>query len=207
MPHSHTDHQPHSHTHSHPHPHDHDHDHGPDPHRIEEHHQATVQATFDLYKRHALATNQQRRADFYALPKHHRDLVPDYNALLREVRPPSSSPRSLSTPPTLTPRAPTRAQIDGRLTVNAALVQRMADANPFPPPPDAALDAPAPTEADHEVRPRLSLVSLCVCRESAGLTRCRCPTAAEEHPPAVRARLVGRRAFPSPSPLQRSRSS
>jgi len=163
MPHSHTDHQPHSHahSHSHPHPHDHDHAHSPDPHRIEEHHQATVQATFDLYKRHALATNQQRRADFYALPKHHRDLVPDYNALLREVRPPSSSPRSLSTPPTLTPRAPpARAQIDDRLTVNAALVQRMADANPFPPPPDAALDAPAPTEADHEVRPRLPPLGL-----------------------------------------------
>lgn len=29
----------------------------------------------------------------------------------------------------------------------------MIDVNPFPPPPDAALDAPAPTEADHEVPP------------------------------------------------------
>ncbi|GAA5945999.1 hypothetical protein JCM3775_003613, partial [Rhodotorula graminis] len=123
MPHTHTDH--HSHTHAHPHSHSHDPD--PDPHRTEHQHQATVQATFDLYKRHALAANQHRRADFYALPKPHRDLLPDYNALLREI--------------------------DDKIAVNAHLVQLMADSNPFPPPPDAALDAPAPTEADHEGKP------------------------------------------------------
>lgn len=36
--------------------------------------------------------------------------------------------------------------------VNAELVQRMINVNPFPAPEDAALDAPAPTESDHEVR-------------------------------------------------------
>ncbi|GAA5916907.1 hypothetical protein JCM8208_005481 [Rhodotorula glutinis] len=123
MPHSHSDHPPHSHTHSHPHPHPHSHDHD-DPERKEHLHQATVQATFDLYKRHALAINQARRTDYYALPRAHRDLLPGYNALLREI--------------------------DDKLTINAHLVELMADANPFPPPDDAALDAPAPTEADHE---------------------------------------------------------
>ncbi|GEM09728.1 UPF0586 protein C9orf41-like protein [Rhodotorula toruloides] len=87
-------------------------------------HHAQVQATFDLYRRAALSSNQRRRADFYALPKRHRDLLPDYSALLREV--------------------------DEKLQVNAELVQRMIEANPFPPPEDAALDAPAPTDADHE---------------------------------------------------------
>ncbi|GAA5857102.1 hypothetical protein JCM9279_001783 [Rhodotorula babjevae] len=140
MPHSHSHHPPHGHAHSHSHSHPHPHPHPPhhdsdltpadpdrdhhDPHRTEAHHQATVQATFDLYKRHALATNQQRRADYYALARSHRALVPDYNALL--------------------------ADVDARLATNAELVQRMADTNPFPPPTDAALDAPAPTEADHE---------------------------------------------------------
>lgn len=42
-------------------------------------------------------------------------------------------------------------QIDEKLLQNADLVQKMIDENPFPPPPDAALDAPAPTDADHDV--------------------------------------------------------
>ncbi|GAA5820008.1 hypothetical protein JCM11251_005445 [Rhodosporidiobolus azoricus] len=87
-------------------------------------HQATVAATFDSYRQQALAANQRRRADFWALPKEHRDLLPRYSELLKEV--------------------------DEKLEVNAALVRRMIDANPFPPPEDAALDALAPTESDHE---------------------------------------------------------
>lgn len=43
------------------------------------------------------------------------------------------------------------AQIDDKLLQNADLVQKMISENPFPPPSDAALDAPAPTDADHDV--------------------------------------------------------
>ncbi|GAA5820698.1 hypothetical protein JCM3770_001457 [Rhodotorula araucariae] len=119
----------HSHEHTHGHLHEHAHAHdalldNDSAPRSEAHHQATVQATFDSYRRQSLAANQRRRADYYGLPKSHRDLVPGYNDLLR--------------------------QVDERLSINAELVQSMVDANPFPPPPDAALDAPAPTEADHE---------------------------------------------------------
>ncbi|TNY18323.1 N2227-domain-containing protein [Rhodotorula diobovata] len=127
MPHSHMQ---HTHSHSHPHPAHPDHapldddDASSSSPRTEAHHQATTSATFDSYKRHALAQNQHRRAQYYALSKQHRDLVPGYNDLLR--------------------------QVDDKLAVNALLVERMIDVNPFPPPPDAALDAPAPTEADHE---------------------------------------------------------
>lgn len=52
----------------------------------EDHHQAVVAATFDLYRRQALSANQRRRADYYALPKAHRELLPGYNALLGQVR-------------------------------------------------------------------------------------------------------------------------
>ncbi|BGO99784.1 hypothetical protein NBRC10513v2_004011 [Rhodotorula toruloides] len=117
----------HDHVKGHAHAHGHSHDSAPPatPDSFDEAaHQAQVQATFDLYRRAALSSNQRRRADFYALPKRHRDLLPDYNSLLREV--------------------------DEKLQVNAELVQRMIEANPFPPPEDAALDAPAPTDADHE---------------------------------------------------------
>lgn len=48
-------------------------------------HQATVQATFDSYRQASLSANQRRRADYYALPKLHRELLGDYSALLREV--------------------------------------------------------------------------------------------------------------------------
>jgi len=43
-------------------------------------------------------------------------------------------------------------QVDEKLEVNATLVKLMIDNNPFPPPEDAALDASAPTEGDHDVR-------------------------------------------------------
>ncbi|GJN90547.1 hypothetical protein Rhopal_003559-T1 [Rhodotorula paludigena] len=117
--------------HSHSHGHGHSHDHAFDASDAastsslsEDHHQAVVAATFDLYRRQALSANQRRRADYYALPKAHRDLLPGYNALL--------------------------GQVDEKLMVNAELVQRMINVNPFPAPEDAALDAPAPTESDHE---------------------------------------------------------
>lgn len=45
-----------------------------------------------------------------------------------------------------------RVQIDEKLLKNVELVQQMIEQNPFPPPEDAALDAPAPTDADHDVR-------------------------------------------------------
>ncbi|GAA6003773.1 uncharacterized protein JCM10292_003369 [Rhodotorula paludigena] len=117
------------HSHSHAHSHSHDHaleasDAASTSSLSEAHHQAVVAATFDLYRRQALSANQRRRADYYALPKAHRDLLPGYNALL--------------------------GQVDEKLMVNAELVQRMIDVNPFPAPEDAALDAPAPTESDHE---------------------------------------------------------
>ncbi|GAA5886031.1 hypothetical protein JCM6882_004240 [Rhodosporidiobolus microsporus] len=123
------------HSHSH-HPHPHSHSPPPPPpypageaaeapgELTEAQHQATVVATFDSYRQQALAANQRRRADFWALPKEHRDLLPGYSDLLREV--------------------------DEKLQVNADLVRRMIDTNPFPPPEDAALDALAPTESDHE---------------------------------------------------------
>lgn len=44
------------------------------------------------------------------------------------------------------------AQVDEKLEVNANLVKMMIENNPFPPPEDAALDAQAPTDGDHEVR-------------------------------------------------------
>lgn len=83
----------HTHSHSHPHPAHPDHapldddDASSSSPRTEAHHQATTSATFDSYKRHALAQNQHRRAQYYALSKQHRDLVPGYNDLLRQVRP------------------------------------------------------------------------------------------------------------------------
>lgn len=82
----------HSHEHEHEHSHGHAHSHDPEPPSAadsfdEAAHQAQVQATFDLYRRAALSSNQRRRADFYALPKRHRDLLPDYNSFLREVCP------------------------------------------------------------------------------------------------------------------------
>jgi len=52
----------------------------------EANHQATVVATFDSYRQQALSANQRRRADYYALPQRHRDLLPDYNDLLAKVR-------------------------------------------------------------------------------------------------------------------------
>ncbi|GAA6001344.1 hypothetical protein JCM10207_006617 [Rhodosporidiobolus poonsookiae] len=115
----------HDHDHDHAHSHSHGHSHSPPPtQQSDAHHQATVTATFDQYRQQSLAANQRRRADYWALSKEHRDLLPDYNQLL--------------------------AQVDEKLEENAAFVQRMIDVNPFPPPEDAALDAPAPTEADHE---------------------------------------------------------
>ncbi|GAA5918889.1 hypothetical protein JCM1841_006662 [Sporobolomyces salmonicolor] len=125
----------HSHTHdrgwgSHSHGHDDAHSHSTDSidsddsRQSEAWHQATVAATFDSYRQQALSANQRRRADYYALSARHRELLPGYNELLAEV--------------------------DAKLQFNADLVRRMIDCNPFPPPGDAALSAPAPTEADHE---------------------------------------------------------
>ncbi|CEQ39662.1 SPOSA6832_01221, partial [Sporobolomyces salmonicolor] len=127
----------HSHTHdrgwgSHSHGHDDAHSHSTDSidsddsRQSEAWHQATVAATFDSYRQQALSANQRRRADYYALSARHRELLPGYNELLAEV--------------------------DAKLQFNADLVRRMIDCNPFPPPGDAALSAPAPTEADHEGR-------------------------------------------------------
>ncbi|GAA6038143.1 hypothetical protein JCM8097_005756 [Rhodosporidiobolus ruineniae] len=131
-------HSPHSHGHSHSHapfPHSHsppppyppqppseDQQHPPD--LTEAQHQAGVTATFDLYRQAALSANQRRRADYFNLPQLHRDLLPGYIDLLRDV--------------------------DERIQVNAQFVAKCIENNPFPPPEDAALDAPAPTEADHE---------------------------------------------------------
>ncbi|GAA5983692.1 hypothetical protein JCM11641_000935 [Rhodosporidiobolus odoratus] len=125
----------HSPSHGHaPHSHGHSHSHAPrsppppppytssEPNEAQ--HQATVVATFDSYRQAALSGNQRRRADYYALPKQHRDLLMGYKDLLSEV--------------------------DEKLQVNAELIRRMIEVNPFPPPEDAALDAAAPTEADHE---------------------------------------------------------
>ncbi|GAA6061368.1 hypothetical protein JCM10212_005822 [Sporobolomyces blumeae] len=111
----------HSHTHG---VGSHSHDAAVDDAEAEAAHQATVVAVFDRYGQQALSANQRRRADYYALPPRHRELLPGYNALLNEV--------------------------DEKLQVNADLVVRMIEQNPFPPPQDAALSAPAPTEADHE---------------------------------------------------------
>lgn len=61
------------------------HDHAPSGADSEAQHQATVQATFDSYRQASLSANQRRRADYYALPKLHRELLGDYSALLREV--------------------------------------------------------------------------------------------------------------------------
>ncbi|GAA5965909.1 hypothetical protein JCM3765_006485 [Sporobolomyces pararoseus] len=123
-----------THSHSHEAGHSHSHAHSHDDHSMEtddsQHsqsegaHQATVVATFDSYRQQALSANQRRRADYYALPQKHRDLLPDFNQLLSDV--------------------------DAKLEVNAQFVQRLIDANPFPPPEDAAHSARAPTEADHE---------------------------------------------------------
>ncbi|BGP16379.1 hypothetical protein JCM10213_004922 [Rhodosporidiobolus nylandii] len=127
-----------SHTHSHSHDtaharshgHSHAHSHSPPPaydtdaEPSEAQHQATVVATFDSYRAQALGGNQRRRADYFALPREHRELLPGYNDLLK--------------------------QVDEKLEVNAELVRRMVEVNPFPPPDDAALDAAAPTESDHE---------------------------------------------------------
>ncbi|GAA5825913.1 hypothetical protein JCM5353_004551 [Sporobolomyces roseus] len=118
--------------------HSHSHDHGAHSHghsysenametdetMTEANHQATVVATFDSYRQQALSANQRRRADYYALPQKHRDLLPDYNDLL--------------------------TQVDEKLEVNAEFVQKLIDANPFPPPEDASYSARAPSEADHE---------------------------------------------------------
>jgi len=43
------------------------------------------------------------------------------------------------------------SQVDEKLEVNAEFVQKLIDANPFPPPEDASYSARAPSEADHEV--------------------------------------------------------
>ncbi|GAA5940830.1 uncharacterized protein JCM15063_000892 [Sporobolomyces koalae] len=126
----------HSHSHdsgAHSHGHAHGHSHGETSSSMEVDeatsqsegaHQATVVATFDSYRQQALSANQRRRADYYALPPKHRDLLPEYNALLKEV--------------------------DEKLEVNAEFVRKLIEANPFPPPEDAAHSARAPTEADHE---------------------------------------------------------
>lgn len=55
-------------------------------------HQATVVATFDSYRQQALSANQRRRADYYALPPKHRDLLPQFNQMLNDV---SYSPQKL----------------------------------------------------------------------------------------------------------------
>lgn len=81
-----------AHSHSHDHgAHSHGHSHSEnametDETMIEANHQATVVATFDSYRQQALSANQRRRADYYALPQKHRDLLPDYNDLLTQVR-------------------------------------------------------------------------------------------------------------------------
>ncbi|GAA5850583.1 hypothetical protein JCM8547_001920 [Rhodosporidiobolus lusitaniae] len=139
MSHSHS--HAHDHGHSHDHSHSHSHDHAPPPPyphtsttnqqfdddndaREQAHHQATVVATFDTYRLAALHANQRRRSDYYRLPAAHRALLPDYPALLNEV--------------------------DEKLEVNAEFVRKVIEQNPFPPPEDAALDAKAPGEGDHE---------------------------------------------------------
>ncbi|GAA6015119.1 hypothetical protein JCM8202_004886 [Rhodotorula sphaerocarpa] len=111
------------HTHAHGHTHDHN-SAAEGPMDSEAAHQATVVATFDSYRAASLSANQRRRADYYALSAKHRELLEDYNDLLREI--------------------------DEKLLKNAELVQQMIEQNPFPPPEDAALDAPAPTDADHD---------------------------------------------------------
>lgn len=72
-------------THAHSHGSGSTHDHAPPGVDSEAQHQATVQATFDSYRQASLSANQRRRADYYALPKSHRELLGDYSALLREV--------------------------------------------------------------------------------------------------------------------------
>jgi len=138
-----------------------------------------VVATFDTYRQAALSANQRRRSDYYALPKEHRELLKEYPEVLNKVRlrfllffssalpafPPSlASPSSLLHSPSPLPRARTRreprltttttdpSQVDACLELNATFVSSLIASNPFPPPEDAALDAAAPGEGDHEVR-------------------------------------------------------
>lgn len=72
--------------HTHAHGHSHDHNNAAEgPMDSEAAHQATVVATFDSYRAASLSANQRRRADYYALSQKHRELLGDYNELLREV--------------------------------------------------------------------------------------------------------------------------
>ncbi|SCV71998.1 BQ2448_4692 [Microbotryum intermedium] len=89
----------------------------------EAHHQATVVATFDSYRRVALSANQRRRADYFQLPPQHRRLLPGYAELLNKV--------------------------DGLLSENANFFHAVVQLNPFPP-AQQVVDAEAPQEADHE---------------------------------------------------------
>lgn len=104
-------------------------------------HQATVLATFDSYLRQSISSNQRRRRDFLRLSSFQRGLVPDYLSLLSKVSPRTrifvaSTERS--------------SQVDDALIRNARFVHKIAESNAYPPPDDAALSAPAPTEADHD---------------------------------------------------------
>lgn len=104
-------------------------------------HQATVLATFDSYLRQSISSNQRRRRDFLRLSSLQRGLVPDYLSLLSQVSPQTrifvaSTKRS--------------TQVDDALIRNAHFVHKIAESNAYPPPDDAALSAPAPTEADHD---------------------------------------------------------
>lgn len=96
----------------------------------EEHHKATITATFDTYLQNALSANQRRRADFFSMPIEERQLLQaendDYKDLL--------------------------SRVDDCLTKNDELVRAMIAEPPFPASEDAAFGAPAPTESDHEVR-------------------------------------------------------
>ncbi|SCZ88523.1 BZ3500_MvSof-1268-A1-R1_Chr2-1g04466 [Microbotryum saponariae] len=89
----------------------------------EAHHQATVVATFDSYRRVALSANQRRRADYFQLPPQHRRLLPGYAELLNKV--------------------------DGLLSQNAHFLHAVVELNPFPP-AQQIVDAEAPQEPDHE---------------------------------------------------------
>lgn len=142
-------HQPHSHSsHSHGHTHQHHPSAPPPPYTpppppagllpltsprptSENLHRATVCATFDLYRLSSLSSNQRRRADYYSLSPTHQALLPGYKELL--------------------------AAVDERLEGNSRFVKDVIEVNPFAPEQEgeggeAALEAEAPGEADHEVR-------------------------------------------------------
>ncbi|KAI8979511.1 N2227-like protein-domain-containing protein [Mycotypha africana] len=71
-----------SHSHSNHHVHE---ETAENPVESEQFHLLKIITAFAYYKRHALNHNHRRRRDYYALPEHHKKLIPDYLEKLQQV--------------------------------------------------------------------------------------------------------------------------